>query len=118
MLRRPGFQQEVDFWVPSGWHWVVTSGALRGRIFRVLMLVVAPGLEIEIVSVALTFRGLRISVSLVCVRVELEKLKPSVDSSGIIGAGDFAAASSCPAGRATGAGTMVKVRLAGAVSSL
>ena len=60
MLCRRGFQQEVGFLAPAGWHWVLTSGALRGRIFRVLMLVVAPGLEIVTARVALTFRGLRI----------------------------------------------------------
>src|SRR4051812_33200250 len=36
------------------------------------------------------------AVSLVCFTVELEKLKPSVNSSGIVDAGDFAAASICP----------------------
>ena len=39
---------------PSGWHWVVTEGALRARILRILTAELEPGLETTTLMAVLT----------------------------------------------------------------
>ena len=54
-------QHATGLEAPSGWHCVVTSGAIRARISRTLTADVCPGLETITVIVVSTFSGRRAS---------------------------------------------------------
>src|SRR4051794_29949552 len=50
-------QHALGFEAPSGWHWVLTVGDLRGWIFRVFTAEVKPGLETTTVMTVPAFSG-------------------------------------------------------------